>query len=61
LIAPNSKEDERVKISSPTKTVPIKAYVQELILKTLLGFVSTLKDIPEDLEDSEIEIIIEPK
>ncbi|MHA1475426.1 MAG: hypothetical protein ACTSPA_07320 [Promethearchaeota archaeon] len=61
LIIPNSKEDERVKIFSPSKTVPIKVYVQKLILKTLLGFISTLKDIPEDLENSEIEIIIEPK
>ena len=61
LIAPKSKEDERVRIFTPSKTVTIKAYVQELILKTLLGFISTLNDIPEDLEDSEIEIIIESK
>ncbi len=61
LIAPKSEVDERVKIYSPTKTVPIKAYVQELILKTLLGFISTLNDIPKDLEDSEIEIIIDSK
>jgi len=61
LIIPNSKEDERVKIFSPSKTVPIKAYVQKLILKTLLGFISTLKNIPEDLEDSKIEIIFDSK
>lgn len=61
LIIPNSKEDEKVKIFSPSKTVPIKVYVQDLILKTLLGFISTLKDIPEDLEDSEIEIIFDSK
>jgi len=61
LIIPNLKEDERVKIFSPSITVPIKAYVQELILRTILGFVSTLKDIPEDLEDSKIEIIIDSK
>lgn len=61
LIIPNSKEDERVKISSPSKTVPIKAYVQELILKTLLGFISTLQGIPEDLENIETEILIEAK
>ena len=28
---------------------------------TLLAFISTLQDIPDDLENSEIEIIIEPK
>ena len=61
LIIPNSKEDERVKIVSPSKTVSIKGYVQELILKTLLGFISTLNGIPEDLENSEIEIIFESK
>ena len=61
LIIPNSKEDERVKIFSPSITVPIKAYVQELILRTILGFISTLKDIPEDLEGSKIEIIIDSK
>ena len=61
LIIPNSKEDERVKIVSPSKTVSIKGYVQKLILKTLLGFISTLNDIPEDLENSEIEIIFESK
>jgi len=61
LLIPNSKEDERVKIFSPSKTVPIKAYVQKLILKTLLGFISTLKDIPEDLEDLKIEIIFDSK
>jgi len=61
LIIPNLKEDERVKIFSPSITVPIKAYVQELILRTILGFISTLKDIPKDLEDSKIEIIIDSK
>ena len=61
LIVPNSKEDERVKISSPSITVPIQTFVQDLIMKTLLGFVSTLQGIPEDLENSEIEIIIEQK
>ncbi len=61
LIVPNLKEDERVKIFSPSKTVPIKAFVQELIIKTLLGFISTLQGIPEDLENSEIEIIIDAK
>ncbi|MHA1648290.1 MAG: hypothetical protein ACTSVL_12035 [Promethearchaeota archaeon] len=61
LIIPNSKEDERVKIFSPSITVPIKDYVQELILRTILGFISTLRDIPEDLKNSEIEIIFESK
>ena len=61
LIVPNSKEDERVKISSPSKTVPIQTYVQELIMKTLLAFISTLDLENSDLENSEIEIIIEDK
>ena len=61
LIVPNSKEDERVKISSQSITVSIQNFVQELIMKTLLGFISTLQGIPDDLENSEIEIIIEPK
>jgi hypothetical protein len=30
-------------------------------MKTLLGFVSTLQGVPENLEKSEIKIIIEPK
>ena len=61
LIIPNLKEDERVKIFSYSKTVSIQVFVQELIMKTLLGFISTLQGIPDDLENSEIEIIIEPK
>ena len=61
LIVPNSKEGERVKIFSPSKTVTIKGFVQELIIKTILGFISTLQGIPEDLENTETQIIIEPK
>ena len=61
LIIPNSNEGDRVKISSPSITIPIQNFVQDLIMKTLLGFVSTLQGVPENLENSEIEIIIEPK
>ena len=61
LIVPNSKDDERVKISSPSKAVQIQTYVQELIMKTLLAFISTLDLENSDLENSEIEIIIEDK
>ncbi|QEE14225.1 hypothetical protein DSAG12_00036 [Promethearchaeum syntrophicum] len=61
LIVPNSKEDEKVKIFSPSETIPIQIFVQDLIMKTLLGFISTLEGIPDDLENSETKIMIEPK
>ncbi|MHA1720784.1 MAG: hypothetical protein ACTSWX_04275 [Promethearchaeota archaeon] len=61
IIAPNEKENEKVKIKGESNNVSLEPYVQEMIMKTLIGFISTLKGIPEDLDNSQIEITFDHK
>ncbi len=60
-ITPQNPKEKQVSIECEGNDVEIKGFVQELILKTLIGFISTLNDLPESFPTSLIKIEYQTK
>ena len=58
-IDPKSGSDSLVYFELDKEEIFIKDYVQDMIWKTITGFLSTLKDIPDNLSEKPISITIE--
>lgn len=54
-------ENEKVKVIAADKPVELKSFVQDLIISTIFGFISSLSDIPDSFPDCTIKIEFEEK
>ena len=59
-ITPNSDHDNRVVLAVENREIKIKPFIQDMLWKTLTGYLSTLKKIPVDLMTLNISIKIKP-
>ena len=57
-INPNNDIDSRMKMTINEKEIQMKAFIQDMIWKTLAGFLSSLKKIPENLLELPLELTI---
>ena len=54
-------EGNKVSITQDLNKLTLKPYVQDMILKTLVGFISSLGDIPDNLNQAKIKIEYQKK
>jgi hypothetical protein len=55
-IAPDAPKNAKIQLSSENKNVEVKDFVQDLMVKTFLGFISALDDLPESFPKAPIRI-----